>query len=286
MQRTVRRILPGDYDDVVALLRRDIVQTAFLLGALHADVSRYEWYGLYENTRLAAVLAAGGVSGVYVPDSANLHHFGDTLQKLTASSMVFGNEAALRHLLPLLPVRGTVRPQYLPHTVYSITSDGFRPSVHDHHVARAGAAQENELAHLFLAGLQEAYGGLTGDDVVHGVRAAVHRAIAEGLVWSVEWDGDVVAAAYVQSVTTDSALLLGTVTKEEYRSRGVGTAVLEGVTSELLSRTARVLLPLSPHQAVLGNVAAALGYRSVGDGAVLIVAEDVREPSAGYPRLG
>lgn len=284
MQRTVRRILPGDYADVVAFLRRDIVQTSFLLGALHGDVTRFEWYGLFENTRLAAVLAIGGVSGVYIPDSANLHHFGDVLRKLTASSMVFGNEAGLRHLLPLLPVRGTVRPKYLPHTVYSITSDGFRPTMKDPQIARAGIAQEEELVQLFRLGLMEAYGGLDGDNVVRGVRAAVNRAIAEGLVWSVEWDGDIVAAAYVQSVTTDSALLLGTVTKEEYRSQGVGTAVLEGVTKELLSRTSRILLPLSPYQAVLGNVAGTLGYRSVGDGAILIVAEDAREPSTRHSR--
>jgi hypothetical protein len=248
----IRKLLPADEPELLAVLRRDRHNNLFLLGNLHsmgwADPD-LEYTGMYDGKRLVGVLMRFRANwALYDEGGADFAAMARLIEAYPTSARAITGENGLVSRLWEHIVRYEAyadHPSYYCALQTLVPLPGVRPA------RRATDADAAGLAELYAEA-----GEMARDE------AGVRRVLAQGRFFVAEEGGQIVAAALTSSEAPDMAMIGGVFTPPHLRNRGYATACVEALCRELLNEGIEPCLFYDNPRA--GSIYRRLGFRDVG----------------------
>ena len=248
----IRKLLPADESELLAVLRRDRHNNLFLLGNLHSmgwDDPDLEYTGMYDGKRLVGVLmrfrANWALCDAGGSDFAAMARLIEAYP--TSARAITGENGLVSHLWDHIRRYEIYadHPSYYCALETLIPLSGVRP---------ARRATEADMAGLVA--LYAEAGEMARD------KAGVRRVLAQGRFFVVEDGGQIVAAALTSSEAPDMAMIGGVFTPPHLRNRGYATACMVGLCRELLNEGIEPCLFYDNPRA--GSIYRRLGFHDIG----------------------
>jgi predicted GNAT family acetyltransferase len=248
----VRKMLPTDEAELIAILRRDPRNNLFLLGNLLSmgwAEPDLEYWGCYEGDRLVGVLMryranwtlydAGGADFVAMAQILDEHPAG--ARNITGE---YDRVSCFWQHVRRYEAHEDHRSYYCALEAM-VDLPGVGPA------RRAVEADAPGLAALYAEA-----GEMSRDE------ASVRRVLANGRIFVAHHGGNIVSAALTNAETPEMAMIGGVFTPPELRNRGYATACMDALCRDLLSEGIQPCLFYDNPRA--GSIYRRLGFQDIG----------------------
>lgn len=249
---SIRRLLPCDEPELLAILRSDRHNNLFLIGNIYSmgwAEPELEYWGAYDGKRLAGVLMRYRANwALYDADGADLAAMACVMEEHPAGARVITGE------------RGLVTRYWERVGRYEIVED--HPSYYcalSALVDLAGAGPAHRAMEADVPGLVALHaeaGAMARDE------ASTRSAMKRGRIFVAEDGGQIVSAAMTTTEAPDMAMIGGVFTPAHLRNRGYATACMAALCRELLQEGIQPCLFYDNPRA--GSIYRRLGFRDIG----------------------
>lgn len=248
----IRRLLPTDESELLAVLRRDRHNNLFLIGNMFSmgwAEPELEYWGIYNGDLIAGVLMRYRANwALYDADGADLAALVRVMEEHPAGARGITGE------------RGLVTRFWQHVSQYEISED--HPSFYcalNALVDLPGAGPARRATEADVPGLVALYaeaGAMARDE------ASTRSAIQRGRIFVAEDGGQIVAAAMTTTEAPDMAMIGGVFTPPHLRNRGCATACMTALCRELLEERIEPCLFYDNPRA--GSIYRRLGFKDIG----------------------
>lgn len=261
-QLALCRLTPSDHAALSRLLERDPVATAYLRSEMRLNPAMPSWWAVGGGRDLRAAFLGGPLVVPWIPDPADAPALAAALHEQGLPRMLVGDAVSVRALADAIAPWCRVVERRDPQPLLALERAPERVDV----PLRRGGRDDLDLLTEAAAAMHREEMGIDPMAVdAAGWRSRMTTLIDRG--WSFVWrSGDeIVFKAELSAWTPEVVQIQGVWTNPRWRRRGVGTAGMSALCTELLRDVPVCSLYVNAYNATALRLYARLGFHQVGE---------------------
>lgn len=273
MTATICRLGPADHSALARLLKQSPVETAYLRSELRLWPTPAAWWGVGDGGELHAVFLGGSMIYPWIPNPGDARILLQAVQQHGMPRLLVGPAGSVHALAEELKPWRVPLSAHDPQPLLVLERDSahLQPPVNSTEVRRAGR-HDLDAVMLAAAGMHREEMGIDPLAVdPAGWRHRMTTLIDRG--WSYVWrdeNGEILFKAELSGWNPDVAQIQGVWTNPRLRGRGIATAGLTAVCTELLRDVPVCSLYVNAHNQTALSLYRRLGFRQIGEFATLV----------------